>query len=91
MSAQQHEENVIRGHRAAIHNPRVSDEAKAHSEKVVEQYEKKHGMGPTVDHEEEVHEHRVVGGYKATLSNPRTSEAAKEHAREVLDEMGVDA
>ncbi|EJD40338.1 hypothetical protein AURDEDRAFT_70157 [Auricularia subglabra TFB-10046 SS5] len=85
MSNDSHDANVIRGHKAAMHNPRVSDEAKERSRQVVESYEK----GSPSSGDETVHEHRVLGGYKATLTNPNTSDEAKEHAKEVLEENGV--
>ena len=67
VASQQHDENVIRGHKAAMHNPRVSDEARAHSAAIVSDYESSHGH--TNAHDAEVHQHRVEGGYKAALSS----------------------
>uniref|UniRef100_A0A0W0G332 Uncharacterized protein n=1 Tax=Moniliophthora roreri TaxID=221103 RepID=A0A0W0G332_MONRR len=72
-------DNVARGLKAAINNPRVSDEAKESAQ------ERLNDMTGTTQE----HENRVLGGYKATLSNPSTSESAKDHAREVLDAAGV--
>ncbi|KZV98916.1 hypothetical protein EXIGLDRAFT_831911 [Exidia glandulosa HHB12029] len=82
-----HEENVIRGHKAALSNPRVSDEAKEHSAAVISEFEKSNNA--TTTREGEIHEHRVLGGYKATLNNPNTSDEAKQKAEAVLEEHGV--
>ncbi|KAJ2919737.1 hypothetical protein MD484_g745, partial [Candolleomyces efflorescens] len=84
MSSHKDQSNVVRGLKAAIHNPRVSEEAKQRD------IERLQAMGEyeadTTTQEDSEHHHRVMGGYKATLSNPRTSEAAKEHAQQMLGE-----
>ncbi|KAL2219720.1 Conidiation protein 6-domain-containing protein [Thermoascus aurantiacus ATCC 26904] len=81
--------NAMRGYKAAINNPRVSEEAKQHARDVLDNelggdapsfaiYEAQDaGKEPT----------RVAGGLKAALRNPRVSDAAKESAREQLDQM----
>jgi len=81
--------NVLRGHKAALTNPNVSEEAKAHSQQEIERLEAELGVQTgTVD--DTVHEHRVAGGYKATLANPNTSDEAKAKAQAVLNDMGVE-
>jgi len=79
--------NIVRGHKAAISNPNVSEEAKKQSEKVINDLQDAH-YGQDV-HGQEADKDKdpgnVARGYKATISNPRVSEEAKEHAREMLD------
>ncbi|KAJ2922599.1 hypothetical protein H1R20_g14502, partial [Candolleomyces eurysporus] len=77
--------NVVRGLKAAINNPRVSEEAKQRDIERLQEMGEYEGAPAQEDSE---HHNRVLGGYKATLSNPRTSEAAKEHAQQVLEESG---
>ncbi|KAG8932113.1 hypothetical protein FRC02_001669 [Tulasnella sp. 418] len=79
--------NVAGGHKAALKNPNVSEEAKEHSQQVLDQLQE---SGEYTDPQDNKNKGNVIGGYKATLSNPNTSEDAKEHAREVLEEEGVE-
>ncbi|KAF9254921.1 hypothetical protein L218DRAFT_967753 [Marasmius fiardii PR-910] len=74
--------HVAAGLKAAIHNPRVSDEAKEHAKERLE------GMGVAVEFDDE-HEKRVLAGYKAALHNENVSDEAKENARQKLQEAGV--
>ncbi|KAL2008414.1 hypothetical protein VTN00DRAFT_6608 [Thermoascus crustaceus] len=79
--------NAMRGYKATLKNPRVSDEAKSHARDVLDSelggdqpsfdiYEAQDaGKEPT----------RVVGGLKAAMRNPRVSDAAKESAQEQID------
>ncbi|OCH91405.1 hypothetical protein OBBRIDRAFT_818797 [Obba rivulosa] len=80
----------IGGHKAAINNPRISEEAKEHSRQAIDELE---GQAETQQtrqgYQEDKDETRVNAGYKATLKNPNVSEEAKEHAREVLENNGV--
>ncbi|KAF8803348.1 hypothetical protein BYT27DRAFT_7244246 [Phlegmacium glaucopus] len=91
-TSDEHEKNpeyVARGFKAAIHNPNVSAEAKAHAVQQLEEM----GINPTSDSdaqqrsEGDEHVHRQLGGYKATLSNKHASEEAKKHAQSVLDRV----
>ncbi|KAH9174003.1 Conidiation protein 6-domain-containing protein [Lactarius sanguifluus] len=82
---------VVGGHKAAMHNPNVSAEAKEHSRQVAEgvqgsdavqdDYSTKPSLA-TGDKEES----RVIGGYKAALKNPNVSEEAKERAQQILED-----
>ncbi|KAG8919858.1 hypothetical protein FRC01_001067, partial [Tulasnella sp. 417] len=92
---QVHENRVAGGHKAAIHNPNVSEEAKGklitstleHSRQYLEQDAANAEPAPveTGGMVDDSMSGNTIGGYKATLSNPRTSEAAKEKARAILD------
>ncbi|KAH6910647.1 Conidiation protein 6-domain-containing protein [Coprinopsis sp. MPI-PUGE-AT-0042] len=100
MSSDKNTGNVIGGLKAAINNPRVSEEAKEHDrERLREMGEEVEGTTTSsstttrsrTDHSstgDQEHENRVLGGYKATLKNPNVSEEAKEHAKDVLEEAG---
>ncbi|KAF8153136.1 hypothetical protein B0H34DRAFT_93377 [Crassisporium funariophilum] len=70
-------ENTIRGLKAAIHNPNLSDEAKAHAAGRLQELEARSS-------EHEISKHQL-GGYKATLTNKHTSQEAKDHARQMLE------
>ncbi|PUU78381.1 Conidiation protein 6-domain-containing protein [Tuber borchii] len=86
--------NVIRGHKANLHNPNTSQEAKKHSKEVLEELGIETSgfvseiSGPDVNIEGK-NPGNVAGGYKATLHNPNVSEKAKERAQEKLEEMGA--
>ncbi|KAF9254923.1 hypothetical protein L218DRAFT_938176 [Marasmius fiardii PR-910] len=81
-TSHKHANHVAAGLKAAIHNPRVSDEAKERAKERLE------GMGVTVEFDEE-HEKRVLSGYKAALHNENVSDEAKENARQKLREAGT--
>jgi len=84
--------NVLRGHKAAISNPNVSEEAKAHSMQEIQRLEAELGMDNPIEAPEQTHhEHRVAGGYKATITNPATSDKAKAHAQQALEEEDGDS
>ncbi|KAH8978197.1 Conidiation protein 6-domain-containing protein [Lactarius hatsudake] len=82
---------VVGGHKAAMHNPNVSAEAKEHSRQVVEGIQ---GSGAVQDDYSakpslatgDKEESRVIGGYKAALKNPNVSEEAKERAQQILED-----
>ncbi|KAI9435267.1 Conidiation protein 6-domain-containing protein [Lactarius indigo] len=82
---------VVGGHKAAMHNPNVSAEAKEHSRLVVEEIQ---GSGVVHDDDStkpsqavgDKEESRVIGGYKAALKNPNVGEEAKERAQQILEE-----
>ncbi|TFK88021.1 hypothetical protein K466DRAFT_599000 [Polyporus arcularius HHB13444] len=81
------------GHKAAINNPRVSDEAKEHSRQALGDLESEtgtQGTGATgARDDEDKDEVRQNAGYKATLKNPNVGQQAKDHAQEVLEERGA--
>jgi len=86
--------NVIGGHKATLNNPNQSEEAKQHSQKVLdEQFDGgdvgAHSTAGTQGSGEK-NPGNVAGGFKATLKNPRVGEEAKEHAKEKLGQMGVE-
>ncbi|KAF6754674.1 hypothetical protein DFP72DRAFT_1068246 [Ephemerocybe angulata] len=90
--------NVVRGLKAAIHNPNVSEEAKRRDMVRLQE------MGASTTTTDAPAQHtrgaeggkyntetyvdadmnRVLAGYKPTIANPRTSENAKAHAEQVL-------
>ncbi|KAF9045572.1 Conidiation protein 6-domain-containing protein [Panaeolus papilionaceus] len=82
-----HEEHQARGYKAAIKNPRVSDEAKENAKQHLKDLDH-HGAqtsgGQTGG--QRSHEDNVIRGYKAALHNPRVSDEAKARAEEFLEE-----
>ncbi|KAH9059808.1 Conidiation protein 6-domain-containing protein [Lactarius vividus] len=82
---------VVGGHKAAMHNPNVSAEAKEHSRQVVEEIQ---GSGAVQDDHltktsratGDKEESRVIGGYKAALKNPNVGEEAKQRAQQILED-----
>jgi len=83
----EHREHVIRGLKASLHNPRVSDKAKAHAEKELKEMGESVGAAPD---SELRHEENVIRGYKAAIHNPRVSDEAKAHAAKQLKELNKD-
>ncbi|KAL7280972.1 hypothetical protein PYCCODRAFT_1414712 [Trametes coccinea BRFM310] len=80
----------IGGHKAALNNPNVSDEAKEHSRQAIEDLEAQPETQETrAGYEEDKDEVRQNAGYKATLKNPNVSQEAKEHAKDILEERGA--
>ncbi|TFK29481.1 hypothetical protein FA15DRAFT_576498, partial [Coprinopsis marcescibilis] len=68
--------NVARGLKAAINNPRVSQEAKEHDKQRLRELGEqvpgdtgKSGGASVEVAEEDEHSNRVLGGYKATLKS----------------------
>ncbi|KIJ68286.1 hypothetical protein HYDPIDRAFT_106462 [Hydnomerulius pinastri MD-312] len=80
--------NVAGGHKAALANPKISGEAKEHSQQVLDEMERR-GELPEQASEEGKNTGNVVGGHKATLKNPNVSDEAKQHSKQVLDDMGA--
>ncbi|TCD66710.1 hypothetical protein EIP91_001003 [Steccherinum ochraceum] len=78
----------IGGHKAAINNPNVSEEAKDNSRQAIDELESS-GETETTRQEGEKNEGNVIGGYKATLKNPNVSEEAKNNAKNVLEDKGA--
>ncbi|RMJ25295.1 conidiation protein Con-6 [Aspergillus sp. HF37] len=81
--------NAMRGYKATLHNPRVSDEAKQHAQDVLDN--EIHGNQP----QQELYDvrgqnkepQRVAGGLKAAQKNYRVTESGKESAGNKLDQM----
>ncbi|OJJ47314.1 hypothetical protein ASPZODRAFT_15996 [Penicilliopsis zonata CBS 506.65] len=82
--------NAMRGYKAAIHNPRVSDEAKAHAQDVLDNElggdKPRHDLY-AVRGDPQKDPMRIAAGYKAATKNPRNSEEGKQRASDRLDEM----
>ncbi|KAH8107818.1 Conidiation protein 6-domain-containing protein [Cristinia sonorae] len=77
----------IGGHKAAINNPNVSEEAKERSRQAIEELEADGGADAIREgRNSSKNEGNVIGGYKATLKNPNVSEEAKEKAQKILEE-----
>ncbi|RDW72693.1 Con-6 family protein [Aspergillus mulundensis] len=82
--------NQMRGYKATLNNPRVSDEAKQHAQDVLD-----NELGGDQPHEEiltaqgarDKSPNRVAGGYKAAMSNDSISKQGKKQAKEKLAEM----
>ncbi|KAF7797256.1 hypothetical protein EIP86_008449 [Pleurotus ostreatoroseus] len=78
------------GHKAAMKNPNVSEEAKERSAQIVDDLEHDEATHQQrAQYDEHKDETRVNAGFKATLKNPNVSEEAKEHARDILEEKGA--
>ncbi|KAF4215110.1 hypothetical protein CNMCM8980_010647 [Aspergillus fumigatiaffinis] len=81
--------NAMRGYKATLKNPRVSDEAKQHAKDVLDN--ELHGDQPRHDlyaiRGQNKEPNRVAGGLKAAQRNPRVKERGKESASEKLDAL----
>ncbi|BDD61009.1 hypothetical protein MPDQ_005836 [Monascus purpureus] len=82
--------NAVRGYKATLHNPRVSDQAKQHAQDVLDN--ELQGDKPRQDlysarGDPNKVGFRVAAGLKAAQKNPRNSERGKQRAGEKLDEM----
>ncbi|KAK5948060.1 hypothetical protein OHC33_010901 [Knufia fluminis] len=75
--------NQIRGYKATLSNPNVSEEAKQNAQKMLDQLD---GAGMP-DDEGGKDPSRVAGGLKAAINNPSVSEEGKQAAQEKLDNM----
>ncbi|AEO68670.1 uncharacterized protein THITE_2118263 [Thermothielavioides terrestris NRRL 8126] len=86
------QENVLRGHKAAISNPQVSEQAKERSKKVLESmdepYDPSQASHGTAGEQQQKDPGNVARGLKASISNPGVSEEAKQKAREKLGGLG---
>ncbi|TFK57354.1 conidiation-specific protein 6 [Heliocybe sulcata] len=82
--------NVARGHKAAINNPNVSEEAKDHSRQVLDELEQGGKVENTSTGRSSGggNEGNVARGHKANLSNPNTSEESKQRSEQVLEDLG---
>ncbi|EPT01213.1 hypothetical protein FOMPIDRAFT_1029952 [Fomitopsis schrenkii] len=80
----------IGGHKAAINNPNVSEEAKGRAREAINDLEQSSDTQETRQgYEEDKDDTRVNAGYKATMKNPNVSKEAKEHARDFLESKGA--
>ncbi|KAL4914316.1 hypothetical protein BDW62DRAFT_190556 [Aspergillus aurantiobrunneus] len=77
-----------RGYKAALHNPRVSEEHKEHARKMLEELDEE-GARRELYHQEEKAKSpvRVAAGLRASLHNPLVGEEGRRHAAEKLKEM----
>ncbi|KAJ5101376.1 hypothetical protein NUU61_003598 [Penicillium alfredii] len=74
-------ENKLRGYKAAISNPRVSEPAKSHAQEEISKFE-------GVQSDEDRHEGNVKRGLKAAMHNPNNTGAGRSQARGKLESMG---
>ncbi|KAG8906810.1 hypothetical protein FRB99_006077 [Tulasnella sp. 403] len=80
---------VAGGHKAAINNPNVSDDAKEHSRKELDRLE----QSGELDYEPskvDKNPGNVIGGQKAAIKNPNVPEETKDRLRDELESKGVD-
>ncbi|KAI0053310.1 hypothetical protein FA95DRAFT_1600966 [Auriscalpium vulgare] len=75
-----HAEQVARGHKAAINNPNVSEEAKDRSRQALEDLEGKTDSAQSK-------QAFSAQGHKAALNNPNVSEEAKQNSQKALDDL----
>ncbi|OTA02612.1 hypothetical protein A9Z42_0030270 [Trichoderma parareesei] len=84
-------ENVARGHKATLANPKVSNEAKQHSRSVLDNQlqedEATETARPKGSESKQKDPSNVARGLKATLTNESVSEEAKENAKQKLREL----
>ncbi|KAJ5151677.1 hypothetical protein N7492_009972 [Penicillium capsulatum] len=74
-------EHKLRGYKAATHNPRVSDQARAHAQEEIDKFSSSQSG-------EDLHASNVKRGLKGAMHNKRVSGEAQQSARERLEEMG---
>ncbi|KAG8906809.1 hypothetical protein FRB99_006076 [Tulasnella sp. 403] len=79
---------IAGGYKAAMHNPRVSDEAKQHASQELNRLERSGDLD--YDYQQSKPDPNVTRGQKAAIHNPRVSEEAKSRLREDLDSKGVE-
>jgi len=73
--------NQVRGHKAALSNPNTSDEAKANSQRFLDE----HNQGDVkIAAGQQASSGNIERGLKSTLSNPNVSDEAKQNAEERL-------
>ncbi|KAF7173752.1 hypothetical protein CNMCM5623_006004 [Aspergillus felis] len=78
-------ENVMRGYKATLRNPNVSDQAKQHAQQELDRYES--GQATSTS-EDERHASNVKRGLKAATHNPNVTDMGKKQARDKLQAMG---
>ncbi|KAL4781034.1 Conidiation protein 6-domain-containing protein [Aspergillus varians] len=80
--------NQMRGYKATLNNPNVSQEAKDHAQKVLDNelggnQPQEDLYGTRGDHDKDPN--RMAAGLKAAMHNPGVSQSGKEQAKEKLD------
>jgi len=80
---------VAGGHKAAINNPNVSEEAKDNSRKVLDSLEKSGDLDYEPGNAAK-NPGNVIGGKKAAIHNPRVPEETKDRLKGELADEGVD-
>ncbi|KAH6910642.1 hypothetical protein BKA70DRAFT_1271025 [Coprinopsis sp. MPI-PUGE-AT-0042] len=83
-------ENVARGLKAAINNPRVSDEAKERDAQRLQEMGEEVPAGYSTQHAEggEALSQQQKAGYISALKRDNVSAEAKQHARDMLGQEG---
>ncbi|KAJ5819576.1 hypothetical protein N7474_005167 [Penicillium riverlandense] len=74
-------DNKLRGYKAAISNPRVSEPAKSHAREELDRYQ-----GTQSD--DDRLEGNVKRGLKAAMHNPNNTDVGRQQARDKLEAMG---
>ncbi|XDG06129.1 hypothetical protein ABKA04_005744 [Annulohypoxylon sp. FPYF3050] len=90
-------ENVYRGHKTTLSNPRTSQAAKEHARQVLENETGEpvdasnniRGVTGDSSQGEQKNTANVVRGLKASLNNQSVSDEAKERAKEKLKNLGA--
>ncbi|PTU21611.1 hypothetical protein P175DRAFT_0500493 [Aspergillus ochraceoroseus IBT 24754] len=83
--------NSARGYKAALHNPRVSEDAKQHASKMLQEIHDEEARRKPYKSAEPVKDPaRIAAGLKGAQHNPRVSGEGKHRATEKLHEMGRD-
>ncbi|OAX44768.1 hypothetical protein K503DRAFT_705351 [Rhizopogon vinicolor AM-OR11-026] len=92
MQSQANPANVAGGHKAVLKNPKVSEEAKEHSQQILKEMELR-GELPAPEQNRGADESKnignIIGGHKAATKNPNVSEEAKEHSKQFLEDIGA--
>ncbi|EDP47341.1 hypothetical protein KXW98_008895 [Aspergillus fumigatus] len=78
-------ENVMRGYKATLRNPNVSQQAKQHAQQELDRYESGYATSKS---EEDRHASNVKRGLKAATHNPNVTDMGKKQARDKLQAMG---
>ncbi|KAL4802492.1 Conidiation protein 6-domain-containing protein [Aspergillus unguis] len=77
-----------RGYKAALHNPRVSEESKRHASEMLEKLDDKGSQEEIYRRQEKPKSpNRVVAGLKAAQHNPLVGEEGRREAAEKLKKM----
>ncbi|OJJ03364.1 hypothetical protein ASPVEDRAFT_134814, partial [Aspergillus versicolor CBS 583.65] len=79
--------NQMRGYKATLNNPNISQEAKDHAQRVLDSeiggiQPQEELYGTRGDHDKDPN--RMAAGLKAAMHNPGVSQSGKEHAKERL-------
>ncbi|KAL3469297.1 Conidiation protein 6-domain-containing protein [Aspergillus californicus] len=79
--------NQVRGYKAALNNPRVSEDAKQHAQSVLNNElagDEAQGEIYAARGDLDKSPNRVAGGLKAAMHNPGVSESGKQEAKNKL-------